>query len=78
MVIILFYIQLISDALNHLVHCSETYQQSLISRIAALHVVHWENRSQILWFGQLVSHSPSIMKNMLDVSPQDEFPEMVY
>ena len=30
-------------------------------RIAALHVVLEMNRSQVLWFGQLVAHTPGIM-----------------
>ena len=34
---------------------------TLIYRIAALHVVYEMNRSQVLWFGELVTLSPEIM-----------------
>ena len=34
---------------------------TLLQLIGALHVVYHENRSQILWFGQLVAHSPEIL-----------------
>ena len=72
-----FLLQLVSDALNHMVMFSEFQHDSLISRIAALHIVHWATKSQILWFGQLVSHSPSIMESLLGVLPPNDFPEMV-
>ena len=61
-----------------MVLCSEFQHDSLISRIAALHIVHWTTKSQILWFGQLVSHSPSIMESLLGVLPPNDFPEMVF
>lgn len=34
---------------------------SLLQCIAALHVLYHKYRSQIMWFGQLVGHSPEIM-----------------
>ena len=34
---------------------------TLIHRIAALHIVYEMNQSQVLWFGQLVAHSPEVM-----------------
>ncbi len=34
---------------------------TLIHRIAALHIVYEMYKSQILWFGQLMAHSPEIM-----------------
>lgn len=34
---------------------------TLIHRIAALHIVYEKNKSQVLWFGQLVAYSPEIM-----------------
>ena len=45
--------------------------------IAALHLAYWMNKSQILWFNQLVSHSPSIMYSLQGVLPLDDIPEMV-
>ena len=66
-----------SDALNHMVMCSEFQHKKLISRIAALHIIHWNNKSQILCFSQLVSHSPSIMEKLVGVLPSPDFPEMV-
>ena len=66
-----------SDALDHMVMCSEFQHDKLISRIAALHIVHWNNKSQILCFGQLVSHTPSIMDKLVGVLPSHDFPEMV-
>ncbi len=37
---------------------------TLIHRIAALHIVYEMNRSQVLWFGQLVAHSPEVMTRL--------------
>ena len=37
---------------------------TLLHRVAALHVVYQINKSQILWFGQLVAHSPGIMVHL--------------
>ena len=37
---------------------------ALITRLAALHVVYMLNQSQIMWFGQLVSHKPGIMLSL--------------
>ena len=72
------YMQLISDALDHLVNSSDfDHHQSLISRIAALHLVFENNKSQILWFSQLVSHFPSVMKSLQGMLPDVDFPEMV-
>ena len=34
---------------------------TLIRRIASLHVVYMFSKSQIMWFGQLVSQKPGIM-----------------
>ena len=34
---------------------------TLIHRIAVLHIIYEMNRSQVLWFGQLVAYSPEIM-----------------
>ena len=34
---------------------------TLIQRIAALHIVYENNRQQVLWFGELVAHSPEVM-----------------
>ena len=46
--------------------------------IAALHLAYGMNKSQILWFNQLVSHSPSIMSSLEGVLPLEDVPEMVY
>jgi hypothetical protein len=61
-----------------MVMCSEFQHDTLISRIAALHIIHWNNKSQILCFGQLVSHTPSIMDKLVGVLPSHDFSEMVY
>ena len=47
------------------------------SKIVALHLAYEMSKPQILWFGQLVSHSPSILWKLQDNIPQREFPEMV-
>lgn len=46
-------------------------QDVLIKRMAALHVVYMFNRSQLLWFGQLVSQHPSIMRSLKDKQSPD-------
>lgn len=69
--------QLVSGALNNLVHRAEIDHHSLISRIAALHLVYETHKSHILWFGQLITHFPSIMESLTRVLPATYAPEMV-
>ncbi len=65
-----YYLQLISSALNALVHGDEYGSEdghfSLTYRIATLHVVYHKYRSEVLWFGQLVAFSPGIMVHLAD------------
>ena len=61
-------VQLISSALNALVH-GECYGSvdghiSLAYRIATLHVVYHSSVSEILWFGQLVAFFPGILDEL--------------
>ena len=44
---------------------------TLIRRIAALHVVYMFSKSQIMWFGQLVSQKPGIMLALKDKQSPD-------
>ena len=57
--------QLIEVSLDEMVHDDDfgsiDGHDTLIRRIAALHVVYMFNKSQIMWFGQLVSQRPGIM-----------------
>ena len=39
---------------------------TLAERIVALHVVYHMNESQVLWFGQLVFHTPGILFHLTD------------
>ena len=59
------FFQLLASALDALVHgdeyCTQDGNITLIHRIAALHIVYEKNRSQVLWFGQLVAYSPEVM-----------------
>ena len=76
-----FLLQLISSALNALVH-GDAYGSvdghiSLTYRIAALHVVYHKNVSEILWFGQLVAFSPGIMDQLKEEAICDT-DKMVY
>lgn len=41
-------------------------EMNLLQCIAALHVLYHKNRAQILWFGQLVGHSPGIMVHLTE------------
>ena len=41
---------------------------TLLHRIAALHVVYEHNKSQILWFGQLVALSPEVIIHLYEDS----------
>ena len=71
--------QLITTALNSMVHSPDLVEghESLVGRIAAVHVVYQSTKSQILWFGQLTSHIPSILLSLEDrVLPDCQ--EMVY
>ena len=65
--------QLISDALNSLVHGSEfDGHKSLTGRITALHIVYYHSaKSKVFWFGQLVSHLPGTMTALEDKVPHD-------
>ena len=50
---------------------------TLMQRIAALHVVYQLNKPQVLWFGQLVTHSPGIMVHLRTKSNFSDKTEMV-
>ena len=70
------YTQLISDALDSLVHGPEFASidghESLTGRIAALHIVYHFSRPQVFWFGQLVSHLPGTMTTLENKLPYDD------
>ena len=64
--------QLISDALDSLVHGPKFEgHESLTGRIAALHIVYHSEEPQVFWFGQLVSHLPGTMTTLEDEVPHD-------
>ena len=44
---------------------------TLIKRISSLHVVYMFSKSQIMWFGQLVSQKPGIMLALKDKQSPD-------
>ena len=44
---------------------------TLIRRIASLHVVYMFSKPQIMWFGQLVSQKPSILLALKDKQSPD-------
>lgn len=50
---------------------------TLIQRIATLHVVYQMNKSRVLWFGQLVSHSPGIIVYLKNENKFCDTKEMV-
>ena len=74
-------LQLIASALDALVHgddfCSVDGNMNLIHRIASLHVIHQLNKSQVLWFGQLVMHFPGIMLHLREDANICDETEMV-
>lgn len=45
--------------------------------IAALHLAYGTSKSQLLGFGQLVSHSPGIMHSLVGMLPSEEDTELV-
>ena len=64
--------QLISDALDSLVHGPEfDDHESLTGRITALHIVYHFEKPKVFWFGQLVSHLPGTMTALEDKVPHD-------
>ena len=73
--------QLVGAALDDMVHdddfSSIDGHDTLIKRMAALHIVYMLNKSQIMWFGQLVSQNPSIMLSLKDKKSPDTS-EMVF
>ena len=70
-------LQLISDALNQIVQSSLFQHQSLVSMIAALHLAYGTSKSQILWFSELVSHSPGIMHSLVGMLPSRDIADLV-
>jgi hypothetical protein len=44
---------------------------TLIRRVASLHVVYMFSKAQIMWFGQLVSQKPGIMLSLKDKQSPD-------
>lgn len=51
--------------------------ESLVSRIAALHLAYEASKSKILWFGQLVAQHPGIKKSLSEAMRGKRHPEMV-
>ena len=77
----LSYMQYIYMALNALVHGKDLSTKRnvlLISRIAAVHVIYNMNKSQALWFGELVSNDPGILVHLRKKHPIKDENEMVY
>ncbi len=69
----LFFAQLIMDALDALTRSTSFYSidghVSLSRKILALHLVYSQCSSEVLQFGQLVSHRPSILRSLFNVPP---------
>ena len=65
-------LQLVADALNGMVHAPELSSvdghESLPRRVIALHLVHRQCRSQLLWFGELALQKPGILNSLLTIS----------
>ena len=76
--LLLHILQLVSSALDHMVHGLRKQHQSLISLIAALHLAYGSSRPHILWFGQLVSQHPSVNKDLQGTLPRKGFSGMVF
>ena len=78
---LMFQLQLIGAALDEMVHDDDfgsiSGHDALVNRVAALHVVYMLNKSQVMWFGQLVSEIPSIMIALKDKQSSDTS-EMVH
>lgn len=45
---------------------------TLIHKMSALHVVHEMYASEVLWFGQLVAHTPGIMLHLRKEDVRDK------
>ena len=71
------FMQLVSKALDHVIHCSEFRYQSLISMVVALHIAYETNQTSIFWFSQIVTHSPSIMQSLVGKLPKIECSKVV-
>lgn len=52
--------------------CSVDGNISLLTRVAALHVVYHMSRSQVLWFGQLVALQPEALVHLKKESVCDK------
>ncbi len=73
---LLFYVQLISDALRNLIAHHPDFSSvdghtSLSSKVAAVHVVYQSTKSEILWFGQLAYQMPGILEPLQEKVPCD-------
>ena len=57
------------DALHMVVTSPElaSTSQSLLSRVAAVHVAYYHCQQEIMWFGQLTSHKPGILVKLGDI-----------
>lgn len=53
------------------------YQDTIISRLAAVHVVFHSVRKEVLWFGQLVEVNPQILKPLVSASASNGTRDMV-
>ena len=57
------------DALHTVVTSPElaSKSQSLLSRVAAVHVAYYHCQQEIMWFGQLTTHKPGILAKLRDI-----------
>ena len=67
--------QLIQDSLHNMVVRASDFSSmdghvTLISRIAAIHVVYKATSESIHWFGQLTSQNPGILAGLVKLAQQ--------
>ena len=66
--------KLVSSALNGLVPANDSL---LVNRMTALHAAYLANKSQLLWFGNLVSCVPDILKVMKGKASPEQLVSML-
>ena len=66
--------QLVEQALDAVVrcYCAHAPEDTLISRITALHVEYQLTETNLFWFGQLMSHNPGVLVTLDKMNTVDE------
>ena len=72
---VILLLQLLTESINQA--AQHLYRDTIVSRLAAVHVVFHSVRKEVFWFGQLVEVNPQILEPLISASASEENGNMV-